>query len=32
MKRRLALVIAVLVSVGFALVPVAVAAGWVGGP
>jgi succinate dehydrogenase / fumarate reductase, cytochrome b subunit len=32
MKRRLALVIAVLVSAGFALVPVAVAAGWVGGP
>jgi succinate dehydrogenase / fumarate reductase cytochrome b subunit len=32
MKRRLALVVAVLVSAGFALVPVAVAAGWVGGP
>ncbi len=32
MKRRLALAIAVLVSVGFALVPVAVVAGWVGGP
>jgi succinate dehydrogenase / fumarate reductase cytochrome b subunit len=32
MKRRLALLVAVLVAVGFALVPVAVAAGWVGGP
>jgi succinate dehydrogenase / fumarate reductase cytochrome b subunit len=32
LKRRVALAIAVLVSVGFALVPVAVAAGWVGGP